>query len=507
MAKSKDPSGPKVRVVISHVLPDGRLSEMIHVPKESITGFVIGKGNEKTFATEIFLDSSGKMTDDNLEAKTVLLPLRPDDGFLNAGFLKFPSHPEEYGSPKELFSKIKEHLKKYVVLDEHFYDVAALYVMVTWVYDRFNALPYLRVVGNYGTGKSRFLDVVGGISFRAMMAGGISMAALYRTSDMFHGTLVHDEADFHSSDMSSSIVKILNSGHRKGMPVIRMEGEGVLMKPRTFDVFGPKILGSRELYNDIALESRCLTQRLFPKSRVGSPVHLPEVFEEEALSLRNQLLAFRLEHFYLISDDEESLSDIQFPRLKQSALAVTSLAKYVDKTVLKSVIEFLAKYEETLRRMDGVSFEADVLLCILRLAEFNDSVKKSGKVYMKDIAEEFDNHMYEEYKERATLERETREGPLVSRGQVVSPRRIGGVIDKRLGFEKMRDGRGFYIHLAREHERLVSLSERHGLDQIIAKERVERSKPKPKVPITYSNKATEDFEENTASPLEESKVG
>lgn len=487
MVKSKDPSGPKIRIEISHVLPDGMLAEMIYSPKGSTTGFIVGKGCDRRFATEIFLDSSGKMTDDNLEAKTVILPLRQDDGFLKAGFLKFPSQLEEYGTPKELFSRIKSHLKKYVVVDEHFYDIVALYVMVTWVYERFNALPYLRVVGNYGTGKSRFLDAVGGISFRAMMAGGISMAALYRTSDMFHGTLVHDEADFYSSDLSSSIVKILNSGHRKGMPVIRMEGEGKFMKPRTFDVFGPKILGSRELYTDIALESRCLTQRLFPMSKVKSPVHLPETFNDEVLSLRNQLLAFRFEHFYSIREDESSLGTVEFPRLKQSVLAVTSLAKYVDEKILESVMEFLSKYEETLRRMDSASFEADVLLCILRLVEFNDSIKKSGKIYMKDIAGEFDNSMYEEYKERETITKDTRDGTLVSKGQVVSARKIGWAVDKRLGLEKMRDAKGFYLDLAREHKRLTALSQRHGLCNIIENECVERAKKqKLRVPVTIT---------------------
>jgi hypothetical protein len=469
--KEEAKNTPKAKGALSHILPDGRLVEMVWIPEEEISGYFVGDSNKTEFFSEVYLDSKGNQVIDPQLAKKVLLPLPSDKGLVGSDMLKFASGVEEYGSPRKLFDDVKSLIKKYMILDEQFYDIAALYAMMTWVYDRFHALPYLRVIGNYGTGKSRFVEVVGTISHRSLMAGSsITAAALYRTVDLIRGTLAYDEADMRFSDMSADIVKVLNGGHRKGSPVIRMDGEGVNMRPRAFNVFGPKILGSREPFSDLALESRCLTQRLFPMKRVDVPVHVPGVFHEEAATLRNKLLKFRFDHFDNISDDETSLGELEFPRLRQTVLAITSLAKYIDKTMLPSLLEFLVKYEEELRKAETTDVTADVVLCIVRLIEFRDSTNVHGRLYMRDVAEAFNSRFYDDYKERETRTLETREGPLVVKGQEVSARRIGTLVDK-LGITKDRDQDGIYIDSHLNKKKIQSISERFGIDKLIEAEK------------------------------------
>jgi hypothetical protein len=65
------------------------------------------------------------------------------------------------------------------------------------VYDAFNEFPYLRFRGDYGTGKSRALIVVGSLCYKAYFASGAStVAPIFHTLDLFRGTLILDEADF-----------------------------------------------------------------------------------------------------------------------------------------------------------------------------------------------------------------------------------------------------------------------------------------------------------------------
>lgn len=476
----------KPRTVMSYRFPNGRLAESVWLPEQELMGFCVQGEDTVGFYPELLIGADGNQVDDMQKATKWLVTLTSAQGLGFADLLRFASGVEEYGSPKALLEEVRAYIKKYVVLEEPFYDIAALYAVMTWVYDRFSAIPYLRVIGNYGTGKSRFLDVVGNISFRAILSGAsITPAALYRTVDLIQGTLAYDEADLRYSDMSSDIVKVLNGGHRKGMSVIRMEGDNRNMKPRAFKVFGPKILGSRESYTDLALESRCLTQRLFPMKSVDAPVHLPENFDEETAILRNKLLAFRFEHHANIKEDEASLGELAFPRLKQSVLPITSLAKYIDEGMLPSVLAFLERYEQQLRKTESTDMLADVLLCILRLAEFDPRIEK-GRLYMRNIAEAFNERFYDEYKDRETKTLDTKEGLLVVKGQEVSARRIGTLVDK-LGLDKDRIGDGIYIDALKNKGRLQVLAERYGLDTIIEEERTTRANRAPLLRTTEND--------------------
>src|SRR5207302_922139 len=62
-------------------------------------------------------------------------------------------------------------------------------------------------------------------------------------------------------------------------------------------VFGPKIIATRRDFLDPALESRCITEVMTGVRPRGSvPLTLPESFQDDARSLRNQLLWYRFTH-------------------------------------------------------------------------------------------------------------------------------------------------------------------------------------------------------------------
>jgi hypothetical protein len=82
---------------------------------------------------------------------------------LKHGVVLFPSRPEEFGTDADLVGEIRSFLHRYVDLNPVFEQIAAYYVLCAWVYDRFNELPYLRVPGDAGSGKRRFLLTVGSL--------------------------------------------------------------------------------------------------------------------------------------------------------------------------------------------------------------------------------------------------------------------------------------------------------------------------------------------------------
>ncbi|MEK7662168.1 MAG: hypothetical protein AAB355_01530 [Patescibacteria group bacterium] len=456
----------KPRPMVACTLPDGTLVDMVY---STTTGasFAVAQGDKIFGLPELYVGQDGNLVMQEKDAVYKYVPSWILKDHVKKNFIHIASHQEEYGSMSDLYQEIRSHIKKYVVLeDPRFYDVAVGYVLMTWVYDRFNTVPYLRVVGDLGTGKSRFLDVIGKLCNRSLMASSISPAAIYRTLDQVEGTLVYDEADFKSSDMTDDIVKLLNSGNKKGAPVVKMEVSDDSIKTVTFRVFGPKILGSRRNWSDLALESRCITYKLFPLKKVDVSVHLPPSFDAETQMLRNKLLMFRLKNYHIIQETEDSLGGIEFPRLRQAVLALTSVLQVVDREALGIVLDFLGDYEKTLLDTVSTDSHADVLLSIAWLLEFDDIIRDSGKMYMESIKNKFNAMYYEDYAERET--KEVRRDGSVMRipGQVVSSRKIGSYVD-RLGLAKARDGGGIYIPLGKEAPKIQKLVARFGLQDIL----------------------------------------
>jgi hypothetical protein len=241
--------------------------------------------------------------------------------------LRFPSRPSPYGSTVRLLEEIRQLLGRYVDASDEWLDIICLYILMTWVYDRFTALPYLRFLGETSTGKTRFLQVCSAICYKATVASGnITGAALFRTTHLVRGTMAVDEADFKNSAEWSDITKILNNGYIVGTPVIRCNK--LDFSPEAFHVFGPKIISTRHRFEDEATETRCLTletrERTTPlPSHI--PLQLPTSFNNEALDLRNKLLQWRFDNFQGVSAREENLRTIS-PRAGQIGASLAAVA-------------------------------------------------------------------------------------------------------------------------------------------------------------------------------------
>jgi hypothetical protein len=228
-------------------------------------------------------------------------------------------------------------------------------------------------------------------------------------------------------------------------------------------VFGPKVLASRERFSDEALESRCLTQHLFSMKSTKIPIHLPNDFEQQATNLRNKLLAFRLDSFHKIVADESTVDGIEFPRLRQSALAVTTLASMIGKDVLSEVMSYLKGYERELQTSRKRDPKVDVLLAILTLVKKNLD-ENCDKIHILDIKLQFERINSDDYLDDAYQYKDENKTVYVHPKRSASPKKIG-VHVRNLGIQTERDNHGFFIPIGQEFNTIDVLADQYGLDK------------------------------------------
>lgn len=271
---------------------------------------------------------------------------------------------------RDLFQQIKSFINCYLELPPSFDDIAALYVLLSWVYEFAPSLPYLRVIGDWGSGKTRFLEVVGSICFRPIFASGaLTPAPIFRILDLYRGTLVMDEADFKESSAWMDMVKILNNGYRPGFPILRADKEDGKWYPRGYHVFGPKIIATRFRFEDEALESRCLTVNMTALTRSDIRRVLPASFKDEVADLRSQLLTFRLHNLACLKDSDfpnDLLEPGLQPRLQEILVPLKVIAG-TDQHLSHVLSNFIQHQQETIYSRRRETDEGRVLSALVQL--------------------------------------------------------------------------------------------------------------------------------------------
>src|ERR1700722_3755950 len=302
---------------VSAILEDGTIVELVYQAATRRTLFALYSAGRWTLQPHVDVDK-----------KVRLIPFSPNNNLIKNEAVLLPSKPRGYGNEKELLSLVQEFIHRYVDFNPTFEKIATYYVVLSWLYDAFNDLPYLRLRGDYGTGKTRALLVIGSICCKPFFASGAStISPIFHTLDAFRGTLIFDEADFRFSDERAEIVKILNNGNVRGLPVLRtMMNRQREFNPQAFQVFGPKIVATRSSYEDKGLESRFITEEMGARRlRADIPINLPDIFREEARELRNKLLLYRFHRRFDVRIDP-SLADPKLePRLNQILLPLLSV--------------------------------------------------------------------------------------------------------------------------------------------------------------------------------------
>ena len=415
---------------VSVVLPDGALLEMVYDPSEKRSAFALWQDGKVTEEASFSLASSQK-----------LVPYSPDNNLIKNEVVLFPSEPQKYDSEEQLLFEIQSFIHRYVDVSPLFEKIASYYALFSWVYDGFNELPYLRLRGDPGSGKTRFLLIVGSICYKPIFASGAStVSPLFRIIDAFRGTLIIDEGDFRLSDERAEIVKILNNGNARGFPVLRSEVTPKReFNPTAYSVFGPKLVATRGFFEDRALESRCITEEMGQgKLRGDVPINLPSSYKEEARAIRNKLLLFRFRTFHNRQARESLVDRAIEPRLNQVFVPLLSIIE--DRKAREDLQSLARQINRDLIADRGMDMEAQILEIIRDLI-----ASGSQRLSVKDITDWFTDRHEKDYK------------------RPITTKWIGTTIRKKLHLQT-RKSHGVFVIPEEEIHKLNRLYEKYGID-------------------------------------------
>ena len=224
------------------------------------------------------------------------------------------------------------------------------------------------------------------------------------------------------------------------MPVLRADKENGKWYPRSYQVFGPKLIATRFSFKDEALESRCLTSEMMPLTRADIPRVLPPNFNEEVSNLRAKLLTFRLANLNKLKGKtfgNELLEPNLQPRLQEILIPLKAMLNG-DQSMVEALASFVHRLQESLFSRRRESQAGRVLAAMIELHKEEEEPLTS-----KSIADKA-NQMDEE-------------------AQPLTSEKVGW-LTRRLGLEKARvAGSGRRI-ICWSEEKIRQLAALHGLE-------------------------------------------
>jgi hypothetical protein len=364
MSKTQEIKG---KPTLSGILVDGTIFEQIHNPNWDCNEFVMKKPDGTIETAYRIKDNS------NLDK---FIPLNKEA--ISHGIVVLPDGAGISMDPTDLFSKISSFLRKYVDMDENGIGISASYVMMTYLYDKFEKVPYLRFFGLPGTGKSRALLVLRSICYHSMNLGASQTAAnLYRSlSTIRTGTLFLDEANFLDTSRTNEFTKLLNDGYSRDGVVYRCDPKTLVSKP--YRVFSPKVLANHIEFDDPALESRMLSIELKHTKRGDIPLSIPDlIWSKDAMELRNLLTRYRLDNYHSLDLNrkysELTLFDHRTQEIILPLLQAQSIAK-----VPAYFLDYL--HQAKMKRHERRIFDEDAIIAeilISLIAEGKSSIALS----------------------------------------------------------------------------------------------------------------------------------
>jgi hypothetical protein len=397
------------------------------------------QGGDVKFALFISQDQGIGYVDHLPDEESGLVYVPYDDELIGKGAVWLPERAEEYEDTLTLLHEIQEFIHDYVEIEAIYERLSSYYVLFTWVYDAFFNLPYLRALGDTGSGKTRLITTVGALCYKpCFMAGAITPAPIYRAIDIYGGTLVLDEADFKDSEMYAEIVKILNVGFQRDYPVIRMQQELKGFKHRAFGVFCPKLIATRERFKDDALESRCITVVMRPCRRRDIPILLSHEFAERAREIRNMLLMFRFRNLAETRPNLTLINETLEPRLNQVLVPLASIIP--EQEFREEFSDLMEQYQREIVTDRTTKWEAEVVEALWEMWR-NESRKKCR---MKEIAL------------RVNAKRDQEDEKMTSH-------RAGYIVRQKLYLSTFKERGVYVLYLEDNQDAIEGLARRYGI--------------------------------------------
>jgi hypothetical protein len=200
-----------------------------------------------------------------------------------------------------LIRDIIRKVRKHVVISHDHALAIALWIMLAWVHEQVAThSPILDITSaEPESGKSTTLGLISFLLPRCVSSVEISEAALYRAIELWAPSFAIDEFDsILANDDKAGLRSIINSGHTRGLGVIRCVGDE--KTPQVFKTFAPKCIGMIGTRLPAATLSRCIMVELRRRKKDEHVEKFKHVDDADLADLRGRLLRWSM-------DNEETL--------------------------------------------------------------------------------------------------------------------------------------------------------------------------------------------------------
>ena len=233
---------------------------------------------------------------------------------------KYPYEPYQFSfremfeelDPKKLFEEILEEFRRFVDVEDEIRILMTSAVMLSYIQEDFETMPYLYLLGDNESGKSHTLNLFAALCYRPLHGVSIPSADIYTFlgADGHIPTIIEDEIQGIERDTEKA--KIWKSGYKRGAKVPR-----IVLKPNGereieyYPSYCLKIAAGEKLIKLKGLSERFV---IIPMVE-GDPVkdeYEREDFERFKI-IRKKLLMWRMIHLI----DSPPLPKLELPWLRK----------------------------------------------------------------------------------------------------------------------------------------------------------------------------------------------
>lgn len=168
------------------------------------------------------------------------------------------------------------------------YEGLTAYALSSWVRENLTFLPHLMLRGHTTGGKTRLLNTLARVSYRAIVSASATPASMYRLVDAYNVSYFVSEYHGLDYDTQLELDNVIRAGQKRGEVVTRAESTQNGHEPRVFDPFS-HVAVATQFEPDDDIINRCIQVKSSTSKRDMPPV----LDEGRAESIRDRLIYAR----------------------------------------------------------------------------------------------------------------------------------------------------------------------------------------------------------------------
>jgi hypothetical protein len=329
--------------------------------------------------------------------------LETEERWKTGDLLRFLDGHSNPPVPLRLFMRIRKIYESFVEFDQdRHYDIAALFIMFSYMFRIFNVTGYIHFHGTAQSGKSQNLSILRALAFNCVWSSSMTPAAIFRQVAGNPGTLCIDEAENFDGEKGSEIRSILLGGYKAGNQTFRAERKGETFFNKRFESFGPKALASINPL-DPTFGSRSVVVSMKPATRRIATFPYDA---EEWSDVRDQLYLWSMYHTSHVAKRLKEWESEKRHRLElynrqwEVAQQFIVLADYIGGDGLADpIIDFFYDYYTKQAEANEVLDRPRMVLKILPRVLANAQASSDNFYHLKDILEMIVSYTDEDQRE------------------------------------------------------------------------------------------------------------